>query len=223
MEAPVTSTRSRWDSIEKELTHHPWTKDKWKYLSEALGVNEVYLRRSFLEGRMEFLERAEFFLSEYRREYLIPKKRKKKGKKPDLLPPKLPTRFQGSQIFDVSDVDLIVPTVLPWFPLTREIPLKYRSFSQWTSLSDGVLHKNYGVSDLRLEPKEGVDPDLLPLVIRMWLAALGCTQIKKDRRDAICAFILGSFFSRGWVHRLDPVVDPELDDANDDDFGEDEE
>lgn len=224
MEASVTSLRSRWDSVEKELTHHQWTKDRWRYLSEALGVDEGALRKSFLEGGPEFLERSERFLSDYRARYLVPKKRKKKGEAVP-QPPKQPTRFQGTHIFDVSDADLLVPTVFPWFPMMREVPVEYRTFNPWTSLSDGVLNKNYRVSDLRFVPREDTNPDHLhsERVIRMWLAALGCVQIKADLRDAICAFILGSFFSRGWIHELEPVVDPELDDANEDDFGEEEE
>lgn len=224
METSVTPLRSRWDLVEKELTHHPWTKDRWRYLSENLGVDEDALRKSFFEGRPEFLERSERFLVDYRARYLVPRKRKKKGEV-DLRPPKQPKRFQGTHVFDVPDAALLIPTVLPWFPLMREIPAEYREFSPWTSLSDGVLHKNHRVSDLRFAPREDTNPGHIhsERVIRMWLAALGCVQIQPDLRDAICAFILGSFFSRGWVHGLESVVDPELDDANEDDFGEDEE
>jgi hypothetical protein len=112
---------------------------------------------------------------------------------------------------DISVIDVAFPArAMEWLPAWTEIPEELRNpnaRSKWHRLFNDAFF--FGLSDLALVPKEGVDPQKAWSVIR---ACMGSFAPKHEHKESGVAFLLSEWFSDAmWTRKsmakpADPAV-----------------
>jgi hypothetical protein len=104
------------------------------------------------------------------------------------------TQENKIELPDVSDVDLAFPTVnaeTSWVPKYKDIPDEFRigRSTKWNKLFEDMFY--FGVKDLKLIPKEGVDPER---AYRLLQCLKGSFGLKHEHKTSAFAYLASQWF-----------------------------
>lgn len=109
---------------------------------------------------------------------------------------------------EISDLDLAFPArAMEWLPPMNEIPEQFKnpnSKEKWNRLFNDAFC--FGLSDLSLVPKDGINPAKAWRVVR---ACVGSFAPKHEHKEAGCAYLLSEWFDDAkWKRRAAQTATP---------------